>query len=79
MPVQDDPLIPSGARPFAAVSQRARRPVWAVPLRSCSSQLLESVAAPALPPAFQAAWIGRDNTALDLQIDVMTEDALLRQ
>ena len=38
----------------------------------------EPAAAPALPPAFQRPRIGRDDPSLDPQIDVMTEDALLR-
>jgi len=38
----------------------------------------EAAAAPALPPAFQLPRLGRDNPSLDPQIDVMTEDALLR-
>ena len=38
----------------------------------------EPAAAPALPPAFQPPRLGRDNPSVDSQIDVMTEDALLR-
>ena len=38
----------------------------------------EPAAAPALPPAFQPPRLGRDEPSLDPQIDVMTEDALLR-
>jgi DNA-directed RNA polymerase subunit omega len=38
----------------------------------------EPAAAPALPPAFQPARLGRDDPSLEQQIDVMTEDALLR-
>jgi len=38
----------------------------------------EAAAAPALPPAFQPPRLGRDNPSFDRQIDVMTEDALLR-
>ena len=38
----------------------------------------EPAAAPALPPAFQPPQLGRDDPSLDPQIDVMTEDALLR-
>ena len=38
----------------------------------------EPAAAPALPPAFQPSRLGRDDPSLDPQIDVMTEDALLR-
>jgi len=38
----------------------------------------EPAAAPALPPAFQPPRLGRDDPSLDSQIDVMTEDALLR-
>ena len=38
----------------------------------------EPAAAPALPPAFPRPRLGRDNPSLDPQIDVMTEDALLR-
>ena len=38
----------------------------------------EPAAAPALPPAFQPPRLGRDDPSVDSQIDVMTEDALLR-
>jgi DNA-directed RNA polymerase subunit omega len=38
----------------------------------------EPAAAPALPPAFQPPRLGRDDPSVDRQIDVMTEDALLR-
>ena len=38
----------------------------------------EPAAAPTLPPAFQPPRLGRDDPSLDPQIDVMTEDALLR-
>ena len=38
----------------------------------------EPAAAPALPPAFQPPRLGRDDPSLETQIDVMTEDALLR-
>ena len=38
----------------------------------------EPAAAPALPPAFQPPRLGRDNPSVDSQIDVMTEDELLR-
>jgi DNA-directed RNA polymerase subunit omega len=38
----------------------------------------EAAAAPALPPEFQLPRLGRDDPALETQIDVMTEDALLR-
>ena len=38
----------------------------------------EAAAAPALPPAFQPPRLGRDDPSVDPQIDVMTEDALLR-
>ena len=38
----------------------------------------EPAAAPALPPAFQPPRLGRDDPSRDPQIDVMTEDALLR-
>ena len=38
----------------------------------------EPAAAPALPPAFQPPRLGRDDPSVDPQIDVMTEDALLR-
>jgi DNA-directed RNA polymerase subunit omega len=38
----------------------------------------EAAAAPVLPPAFQPPRLGRDDPSVDPQIDVMTEDALLR-
>jgi DNA-directed RNA polymerase subunit omega len=38
----------------------------------------EAAAAPALPPEFQLPRLGRDDPSLETQIDVMTEDALLR-
>jgi DNA-directed RNA polymerase subunit omega len=38
----------------------------------------EAAAAPALPPQFAPPRLGRDDPTLDAQIDVMTEDALLR-
>jgi DNA-directed RNA polymerase subunit omega len=38
----------------------------------------EAVAAPTLPPEFQLPRLGRDDPSLEIQIDVMTEDALLR-
>jgi DNA-directed RNA polymerase subunit omega len=38
----------------------------------------EAAAAPALPPEFQPPRLGRDDPSLETQIDVMTEDALLR-
>ena len=38
----------------------------------------EPAATPALPPAFRRTFIGPDDPSLDPQIDVMTEDALLR-
>jgi DNA-directed RNA polymerase subunit omega len=38
----------------------------------------EPAAAPAFPPAFQPPRLGRDDPSVDPQIDVMTEDALLR-
>ena len=38
----------------------------------------ETAAAPALPAAFRVSRLGRDDPSLDPQIDVMTEDALLR-
>ena len=38
----------------------------------------EAAATPALPPAFRPPQLGLDDPALDLRIDVMTEDALLR-
>ena len=38
----------------------------------------EAAAAPALPPQFALSRLGRDDPTLDAQIDVMTEDALLR-
>ena len=38
----------------------------------------EPAAAPALPPAFQPPRLGRDDPSVNPQIDVMTEDALLR-
>src|SRR5262252_4275045 len=38
----------------------------------------EPAAAPAFPPTFQPPRLGRDDPSVDPQIDVMTEDALLR-
>jgi DNA-directed RNA polymerase subunit omega len=38
----------------------------------------EAAAAPELPPQFAPPRLGRDDPTLDAQIDVMTEDALLR-
>jgi len=38
----------------------------------------EPAAAPAFPPAFQPPRLGREDPSVDPQIDVMTEDALLR-
>ena len=38
----------------------------------------EPAAAPAFPPAFQPPRLGRDDPSADPQIDLMTEDALLR-